>query len=450
MATTNHKEGKAGVKVIYFPSKTLSDGSHPFLVRIRKDNQRKYIATGLSLHPQYWDTEKQQPRRHCPDRESLLLQLAAWEKKYQEVAKDLVEADEAHSSKDVAQKAAEVRQQTRIVPTKLLAYCTRLSEDYARAGQSGNTIVYRDLRNQLAKYVGGANQPPQGRGKEAEWATWLSRHDIPMAKVTVSWCKDWEIFLRGTGLQEVTLSLRFRTLRAVLNHAIAAKQFKLEDYPFARTVAEQHKFTVGKFDVTTAKRAITRDELRRLEDLTPTTPRLALAKAVFLFSYYGGGINWVDLAQLRWKNLSGPVAGAPDRLQYTRQKTNGKFSLKLLAPAQAIVATYYPLTHQGAESYVFPVLNHEVHLTPTQQKNRLHKVLGQVNPDLKLLGKLAGISTPLTTYVARHSFATTLKHAGKAVGVISQAMGHKSEAVTAVYLDSFASDLVDDAFEALL
>ena len=79
-----------------------------------------------------------------------------------------------------------------------------------------------------------------------------------------------------------------------------------------------------------------------------------------------------------------------------------------------------------------------------------HKVLGQVNSDLKTLGLLAGIATPLTTYVARHTFATTLRMSGAGTAVISQAMGHKSEAVTAVYLDSFASELVDTAFEGLL
>ena len=52
--------------------------------------------------------------------------------------------------------------------------------------------------------------------------------------------------------------------------------------------------------------------------------------------------------------------------------------------------------------------------------------------------------------MARHSFATALKLAGENTAVISQAMGHKSEAVTAVYLDSFGSELVDDAFKRLL
>jgi len=455
MATTEHKEGKATVKVVYYKQKTLADGSHPFMVRITKDRKLKYLSTGLSLHPKYWNHDKKEIRRSYPEpgRDKLLKQLVAWEIKYDGAAVALAEADEQHDAPAVAAKAIEGRKAARRI--KLLAYCDELSAGYLKTGQAGNATIYRDLRNQLAKFVAATNNapaPPTGRGKAEAWVTWLSSYDVPFDRVNVAFCHEWEQTLRATGIKEITLSLRFRTLRAVLNQAIAAGLMKATAYPFARTVAEKHKLQVGKFDVSTAKRAISRDELRKLEALQPASERQRLAKDVFLFSYYVGGINFVDLAQLRWRNLGGEVAGTshPERLSYERQKTGGKFSLRLLAPAAAIVAAYRPFTHASPTSYVFPVLDVARHLTPHQVKHRLHKVLGQVNKDLKELGNQAGIATPLTTYVARHTFATTLKQAGTQTAVISQAMGHKSEAVTAVYLDSFASDMVDAAFEGLL
>jgi integrase len=455
MATTEHKEGKATVKVVYYTYKTLADGSHPFMVRITKDRKLKYIATGQSLHPKYWNPLKKEVRKSYPDiaRDKLLTKLAEWQAKYSGAADTLAEADEQHDAPAVAAKAIEGRKAARRV--KLLAYCDELSAGYLKTGQAGNATVYRDLRNQLAKFVGAeanAPTPPIGRGKTDAWAEWMSRYDVPLDRVTVAFCHEWEQTLRATGIKEITLSLRFRTLRAVLNQAIAAGLVKPTAYPFARTVAEKHKLQVGKFDVSTGKRAISRDELRNLEALPTATDRQRLAKDVFLFSFYGGGINFVDLAQLRWRDLSGAAVGTghPDRLHYVRQKTGGKFSLRLLAPAAAIVAAYRPLTFATPASYVFPVLDSAKHLSPAQVNNRLHKVLGQVNSDLKALGQLAGIATPLTTYVARHTFATTLRMSGAGTAVISQAMGHKSEAVTAVYLDSFASELVDTAFEGLL
>ncbi|UOQ78552.1 site-specific integrase [Hymenobacter sp. 5516J-16] len=450
--TTDFKEGKATVKAVYYTSKTLADGSHPFMVRITKDRKLKYIATGLSLHPKYWNEKKGEIRKSYPgDSKALWKKLKAQEAKFEAAAEALAEDDRVHDPEIVAVKANELRKKLRRVG--ILAYTEELAQSMSAAGQIGNAGVYRDLANQLAKFIAsecGASEPPTGKGKEKDWLEWVKLYDIPFDRADVAFCNEWEMALRATGAAEITLSLRFRTLRAVLNKAIANGVAKASTYPFARNVAERHKFSVGKFDVTTSKRAITREDIRLLEDSLPDTDRMRLAKNVFLFSFYCGGINFVDLAQLRWRDLHGSENGLPQRLQYTRQKTRGKFSLRLLAPALNIVAAYEGLTRTTQDSYIFPVLNSNLHQTPTQIKNRLHKVLGQVNKDLKVLGESVGITTPITTYVARHSFATNLKQFGVATAVISEAMGHKSEAVTAVYLDSFASNTVDSAFEHLL
>ncbi len=437
--TTEHKEGKATVKVYYKVGKTLADGSHPFQIRVTKDRKQTFRSTGLSLHPKYWNAGKSNYRDAIrksypePYREDLLNALAKKEALYSMAADTLAISDEQHDTHAVLAKAIEGRKASRRV--QLLAYIGELVAGMVAAGRTGNAIVYRDLGNQLAKFI------------QAEYDV----KDVPFERVTVSFCNEWENTLRATGAEETTLSNRFRTLRAVLNKAIAIGSAKAEHYPFARNVADKHKFSVGKFDVSTAKRAISREELRRLEALAPTTARHQLAKDVFLFSFYCGGINFVDLAQLRWQDLSGADEnGQPQRLNYVRQKTGGKFSLRLLAPAAAIVAAFQPLTYAAPDSYVFPVIDKAKHAMATQVTNRLHKVLGQVNKDLKELGQSAGITTPLTTYVARHSMATTLRMNGATTAVISQAMGHRSEAVTAVYLDSFASELIDDAFEGLL
>ena len=453
---TEHKEGRAKVKVVYYTSNILADGSHPFFVRITKDRKRKYIATGLSLHPKYWNKQKEDIRKSCPEpeQEKLRKKIAEWEAKYKDAADTLAEADERHDALAVAAKAIEGRKAQRRI--KLIAYCFELSVGYVKTGQSGNSIVYRDLGNQLAKFLAamrpGVSALPKGRGRDEARAVWLNNYDIPLERVTVLFCTEWEAALRADGKADTTLSNRFRTLRAVLNQAIATGLLKANAYPFARTVAEKHKFRVGKFKLTTAKRAVARKELRRLEAFEPTTERLKLTKDIFFFIFYVGGINFVDLAKLRWSDLNGmdTDSGHLERLNYKRQKTKGNFSLRLLAPAAAIVATYHPLTYTASTSYVFPVLNEARHTTPDQIKNRLHKVLGQVNKDLKELGKLTGIATSLTTYVARYSFATTLRKSGATTAVISQAMGHKSEAITNIYLESFTSEQVDAAFEGLL
>ena len=431
--TTDHKEGTATVKVVYFLSKTLADGSHPFMVRITKERKRKYVATGLSLHPRYWNEEKEEIRRSYPEepRKKLLEDLEKWERKYREAADTLADADERHDAETVLAHA--IKERTALRRVQLLEYTDELVTGFEQANQLGNATVYRDLRNQVSKFI------------RAEFGT----TDVPFERVTVPFCTKWETMLRATGLKETTLAFRFRTLRSVLNKAIANGSMKLEQYPFARNAAEIHKFSIGKFNLNTTKRAISRDAVRRFEALLPETDRQRLAMDVFLFSFYCGGINFVDLAQLRWRDVQTSEEGT-QRVRYERQKTGGKFSIKLLPTATAILARYHPLTYHTRDSYLFPILNGAVHITLTQVRNRLHKILGQVNHDLKELAPLAGIDTHLTTYVARHSFATSLRKGGVATGLISEAMGHKSEAVTMVYLESFDSDALDSVFDHLL
>ena len=450
--TTEHKEGAAKVKAVFYTSKTLSDGMHPFMIRITKDRERKYIATGLSLHPKYWNEQhkgyREAIRKSYPAkyRAELINKLSEWESKYSNAASILTDADEQHDAKAVASKAIEGRKQTR--STTLLAYIDTIVDEMVKSRRTGNGIVYRDLRNQLKKFI----------------ADEYDTTDIPFEKVTVKFCHEWEGTLRATGTADTTLSHRFRTLRAVLNRAIANGYAKPDSYPFARNVAEKHKFSVGKFDTSTQKRAISRDAVRLIEAYTPTgtstgkwasiqnraeVERLQRAKDIFLFSFYVAGINFVDLAKIRWRDIQKDNEGN-HRINYIRQKTGGKFSLKLLAPVVAIIDRYKPETFTGPDSYVFPILNTTSHITPEKINNRLHKVLGQTNTDLKTIGTAIGLTVPLTTYVARHSFATNLKRAGHANSVIGQAMGHKDESTTNIYLDSFGSDAVDSAFDSLL
>lgn len=446
--STDHKEARATVRVVFRTYDIQKDGTCPFFICITKQRKRKYIATGITLDPKYWDEKKKAIRKSYPltlkrDLEQRLKKLV---EKYEAAADVLADADEQHDPTSVANKAIEDRKQTR--RTTLLAYIDSLVEDMMKARKTGNGLVYRDLRNQLAKFIFDV----------------YHTQDLSFDKVTVKFCNEWENTLRASGTTDNTLSNRFRTLRAVLNRAIANGFAKPDTYPFARNTAEKHKFSIGKFDTSTQKRAITREDIRKVENFVPMgshtgqwagmkntaeVERLTLAKDVFLFSFYVGGINFVDLAKLRWNNLATDSDGNI-RLSYVRQKTGGKFSVKLLPAASVIIEQYRQYTYRTADSYVFSILDIEQHKTETQINDRLNKVLGQVNKSLKIIAERAGVDTPLTTYVARHSFATVLRRSGIATAVISQAMGHKSEAVTTIYLDSFASETVDSAFDALL
>ena len=103
-----------------------------------------------------------------------------------------------------------------------------------------------------------------------------------------------------------------------------------------------------------------------------------------------------------------------------------------------------------SKGYLFPILDKQKHKTPMQKRNRIHKILVKVNRNLKILAAQLGVEANITTYVARHSFASVLKKSGVSIALISEALGHSDLGTTQVYLDSFDDEQIDEAMKNLL
>ncbi|MEN7548760.1 site-specific integrase [Rapidithrix thailandica] len=161
---------------------------------------------------------------------------------------------------------------------------------------------------------------------------------------------------------------------------------------------------------------------------------------LFLFSYYCRGINFKDMAFLTWENIR------EGRLIYIRRKTGDLLNMELLPPALAILADYRTI---AIGEHIFPILS-DFHKTPQQIENQLKKVLKQMNDEMTELGKQIGLDFRITSYFARHTYATVMKRNKVSISMISEAMGHSNEKVTQAYLDSFENDELDKAHKGLL
>ena len=143
-----------------------------------------------------------------------------------------------------------------------------------------------------------------------------------------------------------------------------------------------------------------------------------------------------------------PVNIIDGRLVYERQKTHGAINLVMLNEAKTIIQRY--VDYQQRAGYLFPILNDKVHITPMQKHSRVRKLCYQINRELHRLADELGIKEDVTTYVARHSFATVLKKSGVNIGIISQALGHQDIKTTQIYLSKFDDEQVDSAMQNLL
>ena len=156
----------------------------------------------------------------------------------------------------------------------------------------------------------------------------FNRHlDIPFADIDVAWLRRYELFLREKRLAENTIGIRFRTLRSIYNLAMEENVASPDSYPFK-------KFKVSKLHQETAKRALSKEDIERVLSYKSTNRYMRLPIDIFAFTYYCGGINFVDIAHLTRANI---VDG---RLIYKRQKTKKLIKIPLQSQAVALIDKY--------------------------------------------------------------------------------------------------------------
>ena len=404
---------KATVEVVCYKSKPLKDGTFPLMLRVTKDRKRKYVSLGLSLHEKFWDFEKSKPKRNCPNKEQIERLIAAKTAEYNDL---IVEMTAQQREYTVETLVSHFHNQVRCAT--VVELYDKLIDDMKRGGKLGNAGVYKYSRTSLLKFTG-------------------QRLQIPFSDIDAVWLRRYENWLRTSGCGDTTISQLFRTLRSVFNKAVELQLVKRDYYPF-------DAYKVSKFDTRTKKRAITKEDVRKVIalDLSQGYPSEQLARDIFVFSYFGAGINFADIALLKYGNVR------DGRVQYVRKKTGKPINFLLTEEMRNIIAKYQR-QGQTDEDYIFPILDRRVHRTEQQRYDRTHKVLTNTNRWLRKIGQRVGIEH-LTTYVARHTFATVLKRSGVNIAIISESLGHSDLSTTQIYLDSFENSQIDAAMQNLL
>ena len=403
---------------VLYTSKTLSDGTHPLMLRLTKNRRIKYISLHISLDAKFWDFDKNRPKRNCPDKERINTLIETKTKELQEQILDFKTSDKEYTLNTLVEKASR-KVVRRTVGEYLNGYIDRL----LAANRVGNAKTFQELRTSLTKFCRSL--------------------DFYFIDIDAEWLKRYEQWLRvERHYSDNSIGIRFRSLRVLYNSAITDGLIKKTDYPF-------DTFKVSRFKEATAKRSLTKEDIRRIMDCEVRTltkypkPFLQLAKDLFLFSYLSCGINLTDILHIRYADI---VDG---RLVFNRQKT-GKLLSFQLQPAALDILDKYRQPNAHPQDYIFPVLRRSVHITAQQQYGRVQRTNKRINRYLKLIGEHLHLPITLTTYVARHSFATVLKRSGVSTSIISESLGHSSEKITQIYLDSFENSQIDAAMQNLL
>lgn len=251
--------------------------------------------------------------------------------------------------------------------------------------------------------------------------------DLPLKEIDSDLMLTYEVFLKREDVCPNSSSFYMRNLRAVYNRAVE-KELTPQRYPF------KHVYTgVDK----TVKRAISLKDIRRIKNIDLThDPVQKFARDLFLFSFYIRGCSFIDMAFLRKKDLNNGI------LSYRRKKTGQQLCVYWEKYMQEIVDKY----DTSDSPYLLPIIGKPGEEERKQYLNASHLM----NRKLKGIGKMLGLSISLTMYVARHAWASIAKSKNIPISLISEGMGHDSEATTQIYLMSLDTTAIDKANRLIL
>lgn len=241
----------------------------------------------------------------------------------------------------------------------------------------------------------------------------------------------YESHLLDSGICRNSTSFYMRNLRAMYNRAVD-DGLCVDKNPFKR---------VYKGVDDTRKRAISIDYIKAIKRLTGLTKNEDFARDIFLFSFSMRGMSFVDIAHLKKENTNNGI------ITYRRRKTKQLLRIKCEDTIRDIIAKYADECENS--SYVFPILQDSLR-SEEDKDRRCLSALHTVNSNLDKIGCKIRLQQKLTTYVARHSWASVANNMGISIGTISQAMGHTSEKTTRIYLASVDTSKVDKANHKIL
>ena len=291
-------------------------------------------------------------------------------------------------------------------------------------GGQGSPTVFNFFRQQISQLKDAGREQTA-----AHYLQTLSRlmsfrngKDLRFNAINPLFTLSYETWMRNQHMCRNTTSFYMRILRSVYNKAVT-EGITANRHPFCNVYTGVDK---------TTKRALTRSDMARIKRTNLRhSPCIEFARDMFILSFYLRGISPIDLSYLRKTDI------CQGYVYYSRSKTGQQMQIRIVPDIQRILDKYSD-THT---QYLLPLIKREDGTEQKQYRNSTQAI----NRNLKKLAERLQLSSPLTLYVARHSWASIAQSFNVPINVISGAMGHDSETTTQIYLASIQTSKIDEA-----
>jgi integrase len=393
--------GQVNVASMVDDRRALNNGLYPIKIRVTYKREKKYYSTGQSISIESW--VKLESGKSKVELELKKVIQIAFDRVKNHVG-ELVDSDSFTFSN------LNNRLSVGTIDTLTAAFEARKIL-LKKEGRIGSFESYRTTLNSIEKF-NGAN--------------------IPFAAVTLDWLNRYDKWLRKEGLSDTTVGIYMRTLRSIINEGLKIGVIKQGQYPFRTKFNDGYQIPSSEG----RKLALSLGEIGMIAKYTCNTTSESRCRDLWLFSYFCNGANIFDVLRLKFKDI------ASDEVSFYRKKTEKTATKKkklvkvsLLPEMQTIIDRWG--NSSRPENFIFPFLNGDE--TPEVEDRIVSNTVRLMNKKMAVIGEALGIGK-ITTYTARHSYATVLKRSGANISYISESLGHSDIKTTENYLASFEKE----------
>ncbi|KAA3439620.1 site-specific integrase [Rufibacter hautae] len=378
--------------------KVNKDGLHPVRVRITYKRQRSYYSTGKVLSPEEWE---RLPNAKGQEAKAIRESIQKFSEKVRSEVKGLIKQD-AFSF-----EALNKRLSSATSDTLNTAFVARI-EDLTAKGKISTSDWYKYTLRSIRLFAG---------------------DKISFSQITIDWLRKYEKHLLDEGKSYTTISMYMRALQVIINEAKEAGVIK----------ATQHPFGKGKFEIPQHEGrniALTISQISQIVKYECGSGNEEMCRDLWFFSYLCNGANITDICKLKYFNIrNGEIC-------FYRQKTLAKAKKKKLihafiTPEMQTIINRWGNQSRKQEDFIFPFLKGEE--SPADERRIIKNITHLMNDRMKVIGEKLGIGN-ISTYTARHSYASVLKRSGANIAFISESLGHNDLKTTETYLASFEQE----------
>lgn len=421
---------KVKVKLDKRKTSKKKDGTYPIVIALNHKSKTRTISLNYSVKIENWDDDSIQVKSIQNHKRITAKIRSQFSKAEMYILNHKVEID------DMDIKELKQRIEARILSNEKTSSKSR--EKYINKRLNNESIIdYSELKlNRLSQ----SNKNGYAAAINTSINTlkrFTGTEDLLFAEIDLVFLKNFTAYCVGRGNKPNTISAYLRPIKTLFREAIQEEVIPANFNPFPK-----YKIPKAK---NTKKRALRMEDINKIREVKLKDGSAHNdARNYFLFMFNNMGINLIDISQLKRKQiletkfLKGKLISG--RMVYTRSKNGRQYSIKLTEESLRIL-NYYNFAELKNDDFIFPIGYDN---SPAGFK-RYKKKRQRINKRIREVGQKAGVKEPITSYYARHSWATIAKRKMIPVSVIAEGLGHSDLKTTQIYLDSFDDDILDDA-----